>query len=248
MSEGEVMIGRQLAGRSVVVGAIGALCLTAGGLGVATAANGGSLVLGQHNTATSTTTLKTSDGTPLSLVGKKSKAPLKVNSSKQVKHLNASLLGGLSAAEVSAGSAAKTGTDEKTGATLSDDPDDATLVARTAKLAKGTYYVSASALLDGPSSTDGGGFCFVSDSANNTDAALQFGGGGFSGFLQATETVAVKLATSHTISEFCYGNDTGATVYNAGILATRIAHSKTGSAIDVTALARTHVRRDGPGR
>jgi hypothetical protein len=243
------MMGRQLAGRSVVAGGIGVLCLAVGGLGVATAANGGSLTLGQHNTATSTTTLKDRHGTPLSLFGKKSKPPLKVNSSKQVKHLNASLLGGLSAAKVSAGSVAVTGTDEITGATLSSDSDDATLVARTAKLAKGTYYVSASALLDGPSTTDGGGFCYVSDGANNTDAALQFGGGEFSGFVQATETVAVKLATSHTISEFCYGNDTGATVYNAGILASRIAHSKTGSAIDVTALARAHSSpRNGPGR
>jgi hypothetical protein len=241
------MIGRQLAGRSVVAGGIGVLCLAVGGLGVATAANGGSLTLGHHNTATSTTTLEDGQGTPLSLVGKKSKPPLKVNSSKRVKHLNASRLGGLSAAQVSAGSVAMTGTDELTGATLSDDSDNATLVARTAKLAKGTYYVSASALLDGTSSANGGGFCYVSDSANNTDAALQFGGGEFVGFLQATETVAVKLARSHTISEFCYGRDTGATVYNAGILAIRIAHSKIGSAIDVTALTRAHSgRRNGP--
>jgi hypothetical protein len=243
------MIGRQLAGRSVVAGGIGVLCLAVGGLGVATAANGGSLTLGHHNTATTTTTLEDGSGTPLSLVGKKSKPPLKVNSSKRVKHLNASLLGGLSAAEVSAGSVAVTRTDEITGATLSADADNATLVARTAKLAKGTYYVSATALLDGPSGTGGGGFCYVSDSANNTDAALQFGGGEFAGFLQATETVAVKLARSHTISEFCYGNDTGATVYNAGILAVRIAHSKVGSAIDVTALTRAHSgTRNGPSR
>jgi hypothetical protein len=95
------MVGRQLAGRSVVAGAIGMLCLAVGGLGIATAANGGSLVLGQHNTATSTTKLADSNGSPLSLVGKKSKPPLKVNSSKQVKHLNASLLGGESASRLS---------------------------------------------------------------------------------------------------------------------------------------------------
>lgn len=243
------MMGRQLAGRSVVAGAIAALCLAAGGLGVATAANGGSLVLGQHNTATSTTTLENGQGTPLSLVGKKSKPPLKVNSSKRVKHLNASLLGGLSAAVVSAGSAARTGTNEMVGAPVSADSEDATLVARTAKLAKGTYYVSASALVDGPSSADGGGFCFVSDSGNSAENALQFGGGEFSGFQQATETLAVKLPASRTISEFCYGNDTGATVYNAGILAIRIAHSKIGSAVEVTARRAAHSgNRTGPSR
>jgi hypothetical protein len=95
------MVGRELAGRSVVAGVIGTLCLAVGGLGVATAANGGSLVLGHHNTATSTTTLKNDRGTPLALVGKKSKPPLKVNSSKQVKHLNASLLDGESASTLS---------------------------------------------------------------------------------------------------------------------------------------------------
>jgi hypothetical protein len=239
-----------LAGRSVVAGGVGVLCLAVGGLGVATAANGGSLTLGHHNTATSTTTLEDSQGTPLSLSGKKSKPPLKVNSSKQVKHLNASLLDGQSAATLSAGSAARTGTNEQgLGAPLNVGSTDASLVARTARLTKGTYYVTASALLDGPSATDGGGFCFVSDRTNNGDDALQYGGGEFSGFVQATETVAVKLATSHTISEFCYGNDSGATVYNAGILATRIARSKTGSAVDVTALTRAHSSgRNGPGR
>jgi hypothetical protein len=95
------MIGRQLAGLSVVAGAIGVLCLAVGSLGVATAANGGSLILGHRNTATKTTTLTDKHGTPLSLVGKKSKPPLKVNSSKRVKHLNASLLGGESASTLS---------------------------------------------------------------------------------------------------------------------------------------------------
>ena len=77
----------------VAVGAIGALSIVVGGLGVATAANGGSLILGHSNSATSTTTLTDPDGTPLSLVGKSSKPPLKVSSSAQVPHLNASLLG-----------------------------------------------------------------------------------------------------------------------------------------------------------
>ena len=120
----------QLAGRSVVAGGIGVLCLVVGGLGVATAANGGSLVLGHHNSATSTTTLKDGKGTPLSLVGKKSKPPLKVNSSKQVAHLNASLLGGQSASALrTTGSGAITPTNVAEGEDL-PLPFDAGLIGR----------------------------------------------------------------------------------------------------------------------
>jgi hypothetical protein len=142
----------QLASRSAFAGGIGALCLVVGGLGVATAANGGSLVLGHHNSATSTTTLKDSKGTPLSLIGKKSKPPLKVNSSKQVAHLNASLLGGLSASAVkSTGSGAITPTNTSEGEEL-PLPTESTgligqLIASTGKLPHGTYYVNASVMV-----------------------------------------------------------------------------------------------------
>jgi hypothetical protein len=91
------MIGRQFAWRSLAVGAIGALTVAAGGIGIATAANGGSLLLGHHNDATTTTTLQDRHGTPLSLLGKKSKPPLKVNSRKLVKRLNADEVDGSSA-------------------------------------------------------------------------------------------------------------------------------------------------------
>jgi hypothetical protein len=65
------MITRQFLGRSGLT--IGVTMLTlAGGLGVATATNGGSLNLGHRNKATSTTTLADRQGIPLSLVGKKS--------------------------------------------------------------------------------------------------------------------------------------------------------------------------------
>ena len=91
---------RPAIGRLVSAAVIGTLAVVVGGVGVATAANGGSLKLGHKNKATKTTTLTDKHGTPLSLVGKASQPPLKVNSSKQVAHLNASLLDGRSAAQL----------------------------------------------------------------------------------------------------------------------------------------------------
>ena len=98
------MDGRKFVGRSAAAGAIGMLCVVVGGIGIATATNGGSLVLGQSNSATHTTTLKDTKGSPLSLVTKKSKPPLTVNSKALVKNLNAGELGGLSATQLSTGS------------------------------------------------------------------------------------------------------------------------------------------------
>src|SRR4051812_20200530 len=70
--------------------------------GTAVAANGGSLVLGRSNSATSTTTLSDSKDTPLALSGPKSEPPLKVNSSKKVAKLNADLVDGLDSAKLQA--------------------------------------------------------------------------------------------------------------------------------------------------
>jgi hypothetical protein len=225
------MVGRQLAGRSVVAGAIGMLCLSVGGLGVAAAANGGSLVLGQHNTATSTTTLNNSQGTPLALVGKKSKPPLRVNSSKQVKHLNASLLGGQSPRQLAvSGSAAQTTTNESGLGRPLGSYSAATLVSATGRLPSGTYYVTASALLN--ATTTSGSFCFVGMDRHGDDA-LQFGGDAVMGASEATETVVVTLRRSQKVGEYCYGKSSGVTEYNAGILAIRVAHSKHGSAPSV---------------
>jgi hypothetical protein len=62
------MITRRFIAGGAAVGAIGLLSLTIAGAGIAAAANGGSLILGHSNTATATTTLRDSHGTPLSLV------------------------------------------------------------------------------------------------------------------------------------------------------------------------------------
>lgn len=209
---------RQFVGKGAVVGAIGVLSVVVGGLGVATAANGGSLVLGHSNSATKTTTLKDKRGTPLALVGKASKPPLKVNSSKQVAHLNASLVGGLSAPQlVTTGSGGQTRVDSATPITNSP-----VLVAKTATLHRGTYYISASGLIF---ETSDGGFCYV---ATPTGSALQYGGvDAASSYVQATETVAVKVTSPTSYGEYCYTVDATGEMYNAGIFAIRIGHATT---------------------
>jgi hypothetical protein len=229
---------RQLFSRGVVAGGIGALVLTVGGLGIATAANGGSLVLGHHNTATKTTTLKDKHGTPLSLVGKKSKPPLKVNSSKQVSHLNASLLGGSSAAQLAThGSAALTGTAADVATT-----ETPVLVVATSTLHKGTYYINASALLD---STDGG-FCYIGTGTDFT-GALQYGGGEVtSTYVQASETVVVKVTSPTAFGQYCYTETGSGFVYDAGISAISVASSATGTTASVAKRSARHVA--APGR
>ncbi len=82
---------------SFAIGALTAVVIA--GTGTAVAANGGSFLLGKKNTATTTTTLSNSKGTPLSLQGKKSAPPLKVNSTKKVKNLNADKVDGKSSSD-----------------------------------------------------------------------------------------------------------------------------------------------------
>jgi hypothetical protein len=212
---------KQVFGRGVVAGGIGVLALTVSGLGIATAANGGSLVLGHHNTATSTTTLKDSKGTPLSLVGKKSKPPLKVNSSKQVKHLDASLLGGQSASQLNSGSAGQV--PPEAGISFTVD----TLVSQTGVLSKGTYYVNASTLIQGGD----GGFCYIGTSTNSA-TAVQWGGtepetSGTADYSQASETGIVKVTTTERLGQYCESNSGTDSAYNAGIFAIRITGSTT---------------------
>ncbi len=233
---------RQLFGRGVVAGGIGALALTVGGLGIATAANGGSLVLGHHNSATKTTTLKDSKGTPLKLVGKKTKPPLKVNSSKQVAHLNASLLGGLSASQLSSGSAGQIPV--ATDLTIPNGSE--ILVSQTSVLNKGTYYVNASTLLQGSD----GGFCYIGTS-DNTSTAVQWGGfepdtTGTADYSQASETAVVKVTTPIRYGQYCESNGaTTAFAYNAGIFAIRIAHA---TSVTQPAIAAKHTHVAAPGR
>lgn len=82
-------------GRLMPVLASAALLVGAANLG-AYAATGGPLILGKTNTASKTTTLKTTgNGAALKLKSKAGKAPLKVSNTTKVKKLNADLVDGL---------------------------------------------------------------------------------------------------------------------------------------------------------
>ena len=78
---------------ALAAGALVAVVLTPGS---AVAASAKSVLLGRSNSATTTTTLSNSKGTPLSLSAGKGQAPLKVNSSRTVTNLSADKLDGLS--------------------------------------------------------------------------------------------------------------------------------------------------------
>jgi hypothetical protein len=74
--------------------ALGVAIALVGSLGVAGAATGDRFILGQNNTESTPSVLKNTNGTPLSLVAPKGKAPLAVNRSVKVNNLNADKLDG----------------------------------------------------------------------------------------------------------------------------------------------------------
>jgi hypothetical protein len=223
---------------SIAVGGIGVLTLVVGGLGVAVAANGGSLTLGHSNTATSTTTLQDPQGTPLSLVGKKSKPPLKVNSSKEVKHLNAAEVGGLSASQLKVnGSSAqiKINLENPSNAKVvalpqpTESGSTETLhpvsIVGTSVLKPGTYEVTATV-------TGEEAICWIGTKPVAGAQQLGIAAEGSSAM-----TSAVKLTKKTRIREYCAGGDTesspsdpGGEVYTAGITAVAVAHSTAGIA------------------
>jgi hypothetical protein len=73
---------------------LGALLST----GTAVAATGSPLVLGRANSAAGTTTVSTSSGAPLTLIGPATTPPLAVSSAVRVGHLNSDLLDGVDSA------------------------------------------------------------------------------------------------------------------------------------------------------
>jgi hypothetical protein len=224
---------RHLATNTIAATGIGVLAVVVGGLGVATAANGGSLTLGHHNSATKTTTLTDKKGTPLSLVTKKGKPPLKVNSKGLVKHLNASLLGGKSAAQLQAIASAAAGelvingsTPIKTitlpvGTAGPDGPAlSPVLIASTATLDPGTYIVNAQAI-------SGDALCWV-DTAPNPDKPHEFGGGAHNGSSAVVDT-AFTLTSAHKLNLYCSNlENTPGSVLTAGITAIKVASVATG--------------------
>jgi hypothetical protein len=199
------------------------LLMVIGGVGIADAATGGDFLLGKSNSESSTASLSNSKGTPLSLSAPKNTAPLAVNRSTMVKNLNANFVGGLSATDLK-----PTGGDDFT--PVDDNLEIAQLatvtVAQTGKLAAGTYYVFATATID-LATGNTGAICHVVR-ANNTGHSLSEGGASGSGFVQAAETVAVKVKNNERLAERCFTEGTGnssSVLSYAGITAIRVQHS-----------------------
>jgi hypothetical protein len=213
----------------VAVGAIGVLSVVVAGVGVATAANGGSLVLGHANSATATTTLTDTSGTPLSLVGKSSKPPLSVNSSKQVAHLNASLLGGQSASTLgTSGSGVQTKwvNLSRIFHAISTSDTAATKVASTGTLKPGTYYVSVAVdAFNGDTAAAAMG-CFVGPN-NNLNDAVQYTGESSAPLVSVDVLAMTKIATSSKLGAYCFAPD--ASLNTATMFAVKIANSTPGS-------------------
>lgn len=199
-----------------------ALAVIFGGAGLAGASNGGALTLGRSSQESSTASLASSRGTPLSLSAPKGKAPLAVNRNAEVRNLNSQYLGGLSAASLKL-----TGGDGFTvpNADIALSHDTYTGVARTGSLPTGIYYVRGSALID-LTVGDTAGFCSIQ---KNGSDLTDFGDGGGDGenYVQAAETAIIRLSSPGYIQESCIaeGSGSGTEVINAGLVAIRIVAS-----------------------
>lgn len=216
---------RSLSTAAVVAITVGAIC---GGVGIASAATGGTFLLGRSNSESSQASLSDSRGTPLSLSAPKGKAPLAVNRSALVKHLNAQYVGGLSAPAIK-----PTGGDGFAGSEIALPTDIWTEVASTGKLAAGTYYVTGSALVQ-VESGDTGAVCKLNVNGD-PNHVLQIGGA-TSPLVQAVETVGVKLPAGDTVQEWCsiVGTAGGSQARSAGITAIRVLSSSGTSATPTT--------------
>jgi hypothetical protein len=84
----------------VATAALGVGILAVAGTGIAAASNGSPALLGQHNSATGTTTLKAKHGPALSLQSKANVPALKVSNSKLVHKLDAQFLDGKTSTQV----------------------------------------------------------------------------------------------------------------------------------------------------
>jgi hypothetical protein len=189
-------------------------------------------VLGHENAATKTTTLRDTRGTPLKLVGKKSKPPLAVNSSKQVNHLNASLLSGATAAQlVLHGSGVSTAVPKAANpTTLSNGAGASTPLATTDALSPGTYFVDATANLE-VTASEAASWCYVAKTggADGSSQNPNTFGAVDDVFGTAVEDLVVTAASSETFTEYCYSN--GGTTYAdaASIQAIKVASFSPGS-------------------
>jgi hypothetical protein len=199
-----------------------ALAVILGGFGVADAATGGAFLLGRANHESSTASLVTSHGIPLSLSAPKGKAPLAVNRSTEVKHLNAEYVGGLSASVLK-----PSGGDDYAA------PDSAVSlpalaevgVANTGPLPAGTYYVTATADINLATGDPFGG-CIVTLN-NDVNNYLQAGDESGGPRITVAETLAVAVPAKGSLQEYCgiSGSAGGSTVNDAGLTAIKILSS-----------------------
>ena len=194
------------------------LALIIGAAGFADAATGGSFLLGRSNTDNATSVLTDTTGVPLSLNAPSGKSPLSVNSTTQVNRLNAQYVGGQSAKQLQAtGGAGLT-------APAADIPlptETTTAVAATGKLAAGTYYVSATAMLyvAGTSPV----YCRINGAPTN------WGGGSGANYVQAAEISDVTVPANTVLTEVCYAYGSNQQAYDASIMAIRISSSSLGT-------------------
>jgi hypothetical protein len=82
------------------VALLGVAVLLVGGTGVATAATGGTFLLGRNNTASAPTGLYNTAGTALKLTSKGGTPPLTVSNSTKVPYLNSDLVDGLTSSQL----------------------------------------------------------------------------------------------------------------------------------------------------
>jgi hypothetical protein len=209
-----------------VTGRAAALTLAAmmlvGGVGVASAATGGSFLLGKSNQESSPASLSSSHGAALALSAPKNTAPFSVNRQKMVSNLNAQLVGGLNAAslKLSGGEGFV-----PPNADIQLNGDEVLPVTGTGRLPAGTYYVTATALID-LTTGDTGATCFI-EKDNDINAQYSLGGASGSNFVQVAGTVAVLLKKGDTMHETCIvdGSNSGSEAIDAGITAIRVLSS-----------------------
>jgi hypothetical protein len=222
------MSARWIAGRSAFAVTFGVAGLVAGGLGVAVASSGGVFILGEHNVATSVTTLSNSKGPALALKSKHGTAPLTVNSGKVVKHLNAAKVGGSTASQLkTSGSGAATTYPLLVSATVGFQP---TAVAATGKLRGGTYYVTATATVTLFEPNEAAR-CTLLTTKPGT-AAKQTFQSSTQTFGTATDTRPMTVRAGQRITEYCWaaGTVTG-NLAAAGITAIRVDAATKGTVI-----------------
>jgi hypothetical protein len=155
---------------------------------------------------------------------------LTVNSSKQVGHLNASLLDGLSASGLATQGSGASDTRHPDGVPLSSSLTAETLVASTGTLAAGTYFISGSTESDDfGSGSVNGVFCYIGTGPAISDAMVN-SGSMTNGTSTQTATLVVTLKTPTKLGYYCSSFDLNTDLENGGMFAIKIAHPAAGTA------------------